>query len=354
MSMRTYITRKSLAGLFSLLVSGASASAMQYQAVDYSYVGNYGTVVTGMSGGHAGGYNRYDFYYIEHQKRYRLHAIYWPDANAAPVELNAFNSPYSQVSAVSGNRQVGTASVLIGGSYYARAILWHGTAKSARDITMAGYDNSFAFGFHDSQVVGQANGTATGGYVHAVVWDLKNSSIADLNGNDHQESGAVATSGSQQVGWATDPYGADIHAMLWSGTHDSQIDLNPSKFFVSYANAIDGQSQVGIGETLSSAHALLWHGSAASAVDLNPTGYVDSYATGVSGNKQVGYATKSDFKYHAMVWSGKPNKFVDLHASLPPTLTQSYATSIDAKGNIGGYATEADGTPHAIVWQPMK
>lgn len=354
MSERMHIVQKSIAGLVALLVSGASASAMQYQALDYSYAGNYGTVVAGMSGGHAGGYSRYDYYVIDHQKRYRFHAIYWPDANAAPVELNPFNSPYSQVSAVSGNRQVGTASVLIGGTYYARAILWRGTAKSARDITMAGYDNSFAFGLHGSQVVGQANGSATGGYVHAVVWDLTNSSIADLNGSDHQESGAVATNGTQQVGWATDPYGADDHAMLWSGTHDSQIDLHPAKFSLSFATAIDGQSQVGIGETLSSAHALLWHGSAASAVDLNPSGYLYSYATGVSGNKQVGYATKSDFKYHAMVWSGKAAKFVDLQAFLPPSLTQSYATSIDSSGNIGGYATEADGTPHAIVWQPMK
>jgi hypothetical protein len=99
---------------------------------------------------------------------------------------------------------------------------------------------------------------------------------------------------------------------------------------------------------------LLWHGSASSAVDLNPAGYADSYATAVSGNKQVGYATKSDFKYHAMVWSGKAAKFVDLQAFLPSSLTQSYATSIDSSGNIGGYATEADGTPHAIVWQPLK
>ena len=212
MSERAHIVQKSIAGLVALLVSGASASAMQYQALDYSYAGNYGTVVAGMSGGHAGGYSRYDFYVIDHQKRYRFHAIYWPDANAAPVELNPFNSPYSQVSAVSGNRQVGTASVLINGTYYARAILWRGTAKSARDITMTGYDNSSASGLHGNQVVGQANGNATGGYVHAVVWDLKNSSIADLNGSDHQESGAVATNGTQQVGWATDPSGADDHA----------------------------------------------------------------------------------------------------------------------------------------------
>src|SRR3569833_287579 len=172
--MPKHIMQKSIAGLVVLLLSGASASSTQYQALDYSYAGNYGTVVEGMGGGHAGGYSRYDFYVIDHQKRYRFHAVYWPDPNAAPVELNPFNSPYSQVSAVSGNRQVGTASVLIGGTYYARAILWRGTAKSARDITMAGYDNSFAFGLHGGQVVGQANGGVLGGFVLVVVWDLKN------------------------------------------------------------------------------------------------------------------------------------------------------------------------------------
>jgi PAS domain-containing protein len=41
-------------------------------------------------------------------------------------------------------------------------------------------------------------------------------------------------------------------------------------------------------------------------------------------------------------------------AFLPPALLQSYATSVDAQGNVGGWATDADGTYHAILWQPIQ
>jgi hypothetical protein len=336
------------------LAWGAPALAQtQYRAVDLSYAGNYGTSVAGMSGGLPGGYVIYDVYYIDHYKHVALHAIYWPALDGPPVELNPFDSPYSQVSGVSGSRQAGTASVLIDRVFYARAIVWKGSAASARDITVPGYDNSWANGIHGNQVVGQANGSATGGYVHAVAWDLKAGTMVDLHGTGHQESGAVATNGTQQVGWANDAYGADAHAMLWSGSAQSAVDLNPAGFPMSHAYAIDGGRQVGTAETAYGTHAMLWSGTAGSAIDLNPRGYIYSFARGIGGGKQVGYGTKADYAYHALVWSGRANKVVDLQQFLPASLTQSYATSVDAAGNIGGYATDADGTPHAIVWQPL-
>jgi len=55
-----------------------------------------------------------------------------------------------------------------------------------------------------------------------------------------------------------------------------------------------------------------------------------------------------------MIWSGDASGYIDLQKFLPPSLSQSYATSIDSQGDIGGYATATDGTPHAIVWQPVR
>ena len=355
--MALYLNHGLLAG--AAIVAGLvqavdpAAAQTQYQAIDLSYAGNYGTVINGVSAGQGAGYNIYDVYFIDHVKHYRLHAMYWPAGGAPEVELNPFDSPYSNATSASGRKQAGFASIKVGATYQSHAIVWHGTAASARDIAMPGYDNSSAAGIDGNNVVGQANGTATGGHVHAVLWDLNASTITDLNGTGHQESGAVATSGKQQVGWATDPYGADIHAMLWKGDSASAVDLNPAGFQTSNAYGVDHGRQIGDAQTLSTAHAILWHGSAASAVDLNPKGYVYTYGTGIAGSKQVGFGTKPDYKYHALVWSGRASKVVDLQSFLPASLVQSYATSIDAAGNIGGWATDTAGVNHAILWQPL-
>jgi len=336
-----------------LLATSAASAQTQYQAVDLSYSGNYGTAINAVSAGQGAGYNIYDVYFIDHVKHYRLHAMYWPAGGAPAVELNPFDSPYSNATAASGRRQAGFASVKVGATYQSHAIVWRGTAASARDITVSGYDNSAAAGIDGNAVVGQASGAATGGYPHAVLWDLKASTITDLNGTGHQDSGAVATSGKQQVGWATDDSGADIHAMLWKGDAASAVDLHPAGFMTSNAYGVDHGHQIGDAQTLSAVHAILWHGTAASAIDLNPAGYLYTYGTGIAGGKQVGFGTKSDFNYHALVWSGRASKVIDLQAFLPSSLVQSYATSIDAAGNIGGWATDKQGVNHAMLWQPL-
>jgi probable HAF family extracellular repeat protein len=61
----------------------------------------------------------------------------------------------------------------------------------------------------------------------------------------------------------------------------------------------------------------------------------------------------SNYKYHALVWSGSAQQFVDLHTFLPSTFAQSYAYGVDASGNIVGYATDNSGVNHAILWQPV-
>jgi hypothetical protein len=50
---------------------------------------------------------------------------------------------------------------------------------------MPGYDNTYADGISGTQVVGEATGSATGGYIHAVLWDLTHGTIVDLNGTSH-------------------------------------------------------------------------------------------------------------------------------------------------------------------------
>ena len=50
------------------------------------------------------------------------------------------------------------------------------------------------------------------------------------------------------------------------------------------------------------------------------------------------------------LWSGSPQSVVNLEALLPSTFTNSWATSIDAQGNIYGIATDSNNGLHAIEW----
>ena len=338
--------------LTALLGAQVSLAQTKYRAFDLNHTEPYGTSIAAVSGGHVSGF-AIDAYNIGDQTRYCRRAVYWANVTVAPVKLKAFDSSCSDVRGMSGARLVGAASRFRNGSNYSQAMVWDDAADGSHTISMNGFENSWANAVHRDKAVGEASGMATGGYLHAVLWDIRKNTIVDLNGRGHLESAALATNGNEQAGWASDEYGEGAHAMLWSGSDQRAIDLNPDFFGSSYAYAIDAGSEVGVGIIRNVSHALLWHGYAAGAVDLNPAAFVESYATGVSGNRQVGYAIRSDLSAHALVWSGRASAYIDLQQFLPPPLTQSYATSIDAEGDIGGYATAADGTPHAIIWRPV-
>jgi len=329
----------------------ASAGQVRYKAIDLNHSEPFGTVVLATDAGRASGF-AIDAYPLRNTTHYCRRAVYWPSVTGSPVRPKGFNSPCSDVRGMSGTRLVGAMREPVHGGY-SHAILFDASEGTSRDLNTAGFADSLANGIRGDEIVGQASGTATGGHVHAIIWQLGKSTVVDLNGPNHLESAAVATSGNQETGWASDKYGENVHAMLWSAKHHAEIDLNPELFDGSYAYAIDAGAQVGVGIEHDSAHALLWHGRAAGVVDLNPAGFVESYATAVSGNRQIGFAIKPDLSAHAVLWSGNAASYTDLQTFLPPHLTQSYATSIDVSGDVGGYATDAAGMPHAVLWRPI-
>jgi len=183
-------------------------------------------------------------------------------------------------------------------------------------------------------------------------------SAIDLNPSGFDISQAHRTYGGQQVGYghgsASDN---NEHALLWNGSAESVVDLNPSGFDRSYADGISGAQQVGYGygsSMGSNFHALLWSGTPESAVDLNPFECVYSRANGTNGAQQVGYGSyPTGYGAHAYVWSGSPESAVDLQQFLPNGFVDSTATSIDAQGNIVGFAWDGNNQYHAILWQPV-
>jgi hypothetical protein len=171
-----------------------------------------------------------------------------PTSGFTQVTLNAFVNGTllgtGRALGVSGNEQVGdiNSSSIAPGTpgTGGTAVLWHGAAQSM---------------------------VLLGTLCDATIF-------RDHNGCD--TSGALATNGSQEGGYAS--FGPrPLHATLWSGTAASQTDLHPASFISSRITGISNVFQAGdgwingdIGQAGAQHHGLLWQGTAASAVDLSP------------------------------------------------------------------------------------
>lgn len=295
----------------------------------------------------------------------------WPAGSATDLTPTQFGDiSSSQLKAAFGGQQVGS----FGGAAtdnLSHAALWSGTAASAVDLQptlLPGILSSAAAGTDGTQQVGYGRfGTATSSSKHALLWTGTADSAVDLNptvAGATVASVALGVAGGQEVGDSgsnTSP----LHAVLWTGTAASAVDLHPSdpSFITSVAVATSGTQQVGQASD-GAPKAFLSYGTAASAVNLNPinlSGINASVAVATNGLQQVGWgydasvATDTD---QALVWSGSPDSAVDLQSALPATGTWNYsgARSIDPAGNIFGTANGTYGGvsgDFAVEWSPV-
>jgi hypothetical protein len=149
--------------------------------------------------------------------------------------------------------------------------------------------------------------------------------------------------------------------MLWNGTADSAVDLGPTNLNginESEALGTNGTQQVGFGYVMGTSNdqAILWNGTAASAVDLNPSGYSYSEAFATNGTFQVGYGrAPGPISDHALLWAGTAGSVINLQTLLPSTVawTDSIADSIDSSGNIYGFGNNNEGGYFAVEWSPL-
>lgn len=161
---------------------------------------------------------------------YAYDALLW--SNGTPqsaVNLNPTQLGFtaSQAIATDGNYQVGIAAPQYGDltSVDSQAMLWHGSAQSAINLTPANCIGATALGVADGQEVGQCY------TIHlnqdAVLWEGSASTAVDLSPTDltgFDITEALATNGMQQVG---DGYTSSdlLQALAWSGTANSAVDL---------------------------------------------------------------------------------------------------------------------------------
>ena len=286
------------------------------------------------------------------------HAFVWSAQAGNYVDLNpdGFFASFANggyASADGSEHQVGIALPFQGPGVH-RAALWSGTAASYVDLGQA-----TALGGYDTPTGGQQVGQDDDS--HAILWSGTAASAVDLTPTGFltgiAHSGYWTASGARQVGAAGNDSLSGTHAFIWFGTASSGIDLSPAGFSASEAYggaATQGGGEWQVGAAYSNhAHAILWSGSgsAASAMDITPSVAGEAQAVATNGTFIVGNGTIAG-RAHALLWTGPDAAdAIDLHGLLPAGFDVSYATGIDAAGNISGYATDASGVnSEAVVW----
>jgi hypothetical protein len=192
-----------------------------------------------------------------------LHGLLWKLGQlTTPVDLNPAGFEYSEAYVVRGALQAGYA--FSGTTNTDHAILWHGTAASAVDLTPSTVTSAYATGLgHHSQV---GCGTPAGMTVtHAFLWHGNAASTIDLQPSGFNDSCARAAQGSVQVGYGHVSGTNALHALLWKSSANTAVDLQqylPSSTFTSsQAYAIDTAGAI-LGSAYSTStaswHAVVW------------------------------------------------------------------------------------------------
>jgi hypothetical protein len=301
---------------------------------------------------------------------YSPNAILWTGSQSSTTATNLnFSGTADEV--------VGTVAVGAGGSQqvgygYAVqlslevpvAVIWSGSSSSAvllQTNVSGSLHESQALATTGSQQVGWGDFAGASGN-DALLWTGTATSMVNLaptNLTAINNSEALGTDGTNQVGYGNNQGTAlPNQALLWSGTGASAVNLTPTGFgslnaFI--ADGVSGTQQVGYGyqNGIGGFQAFLWKGTAASAVDLNPTdisGVTASEALATNGSYQAGYVTASGTTF-AAVWNGNANSAVDLQNMLPGSnWSTSEATSVDSSGNVYGWATNTSGATYAVEW----
>jgi len=295
-------------------------------------------------------------YYLSDEEN--QHAILWDLGTT--IDLQPSGIKHSRGEAVSEGRQFGHGTGTRTGNR-PHALMWSGSASSAVDLHPSWLSFSYGHGISGGQQVGYGGGGVVGSTQHAIIWRNSAASAVDIHPSGFTASYAFDTSGTQQVGGGQvddERHEHYWHALLWTGSAESVVDLHPCGYESSCGYCIFGDKQLGYGvdSITEQPHALLWEASADRIVDLHPCGFDSSYGRGISGRFQVGEGrgAATAGNDHALLWEGTHTSVIDLHQFLPEEYTNSYASDIDANGNIVGYAWSSIGSEsHGIVWRPI-
>ncbi len=168
--------------------------------------------------------------------------------------------------------------------------------------------------------------------------------VTNLHPAGASQSVAYATTGTQQVGYAT--FDNSQQAAIWSGTLESFQDVNPDDASASVLNATSGEKQFGAAYSDIFARAAIFSGGK-TYIPLHPTisGVTASVITSYAGNTRGGYVITVG-GLRAAIWTGDTDQsYIPLHPT-GAAASAIYAISSTKQGGI----VNNGGTIHAALW----
>jgi hypothetical protein len=249
-------------------------------------------------------------------------AVVWRSSAWSVRSLNPGANFRSTGRAIDGGQQVGQAGALTSPG---RAALWNGTAQSWVDLHpyhVPDMGITLAYTKHGSTVGGIYS--VAGGPIFQLgkpcIWtDGTPESWVSLLPAGYTYGEVLGIFGNQQVGSTNDEFLGK--AAMWHGTAESFVDLNPPEAFASVAACTDGTHQygaVGVLAPVPGIFAARWSGTASSWEDMGqPEGWFGGIYAVHGGWKAGSIQSPEGTEERAMVWTGGPGSYVDLHDALP-------------------------------------
>jgi hypothetical protein len=211
---------------------------------------------------------------------------------------------------------------LQGGRVGNAAALWRGTAASFVNLAPvnpnpggAQFTASQVLAVHGNRQVGSATQTITGfgDIERAAIWSGTAASYQPLPGPDPTNlsaTRATAISATQIVGNYIDFLEDSNTALLWNAATLEQTELRAPNATSTLAYGVDADRQVGSAKINNLQHASLWSGTTASWIDLHtfvPAEFSQSVATSIAVSNSTiditGYGILPSGEFRALLWS---------------------------------------------------
>lgn len=167
--------------------------------------------------------------------------------------------------------------------------------------------------------------------------------VVNLHPSNASRSFAYTSFGNQQYGSVR--VNNRYRAAQWYGAASTLYDLNPPNCTWSQIVAAAPGRQVGVALLGDRFCATLWTGNTVTNLHPSP-GFPDSEGRGCSATNQVGLVTYGDGFFHASLWTGTPESWVDLH---PPGAVFSAAWATAGAIQVGH--GQIGSQYHAFLWR---
>ena len=257
------------------------------------------------------------------------HPMRWPVTGGGGVDLTPSNSVGGGIHALHGNLAVGWwwwpyTVPGVGTGYYAHAAAWanDGTGQFW-SLMMGGDDISYATDTDGTRICGYSiseEGSPTA-VASGQRWPSPTNWLGPYMPPGALHSNIGAVDGNAWYGSAT-----------YSSTSTRAFALINNAFMNLHPTGVTGGSAVsgaGDGQVVGNVagRAALWTGSANSRINLTPAGATGSEVNETQAGFQVG-SVMFGTTWHAVLWAGNSNAWVDLHSSLPALYSSSYASDL--------------------------